>query len=167
MRRLLFLGTAIILAACGGSQQAAVTTATTPQNTDSVAVASSVLQFYQGFQSSDTAAMRRTMASNMRLQFNQDRNGQSVTRDVPVDIFFSSIAGAKQRNEAVTVQHGSPVVRLTGNVATVTVPYLHSRNGRPWQCGVDTWQVIRVPSGWRITSLLETQKQSGCTVPSP
>lgn len=49
-----------------------------------------------------------------------------------------------------------PVVRVDGPLAHVWTPYDFWRNGEFSHCGTDSFDLIRTPDGWRISSVTYT-----------
>lgn len=59
---------------------------------------------------------------------------------------------------------GTPA-RTGSALATVWAPYAFYLDGRLSHCGVNAFQLIRRPQGWRIVSLIDTRRTEGCEIP--
>ncbi len=57
-------------------------------------------------------------------------------------------------------------VRIEGNLATVWSRYDLHRGERFSHCGVDAFQLIRYPDGWKIVSIAYTRQEQDCERPS-
>ncbi len=59
-------------------------------------------------------------------------------------------------------QLGEAEVRIDGSMATVWVPYTFYLAGKFSHCGIDAFQLLRLPEGWKIVSLADTYRKEGC-----
>jgi Putative lumazine-binding len=62
---------------------------------------------------------------------------------------------------------GKAEVRIDGPLATVWVPYTFHLAGKFSHCGIDAFQLLRLPEGWKIVSLADTYRSDGCEKLSP
>jgi len=53
-------------------------------------------------------------------------------------------------------------VRVDGNLAQVWAPYTFYLDGKISHCGVDALQLLKDPSGWKVTQLADTRRRDNC-----
>ena len=57
-------------------------------------------------------------------------------------------------------------VRVDGSMASVWAPYTFYLDGAVLHCGVNSIELLRGVSGWRITQLSDTRRMEGCPDPA-
>lgn len=68
-------------------------------------------------------------------------------------------AGISDPEQGFVERMWDPVVRVDGPVATVWAPYDFYQGGEFSHCGVDTFQLARVGTAWRVVSLVYNTRQ--------
>ena len=78
------------------------------------------------------------------------------------------IAGVARAPQGVVLDErlGPQTVRIDGNLATVWVDYWFFVGPRFSHCGVDAFQLARIGGGWKIFSVVDTRRTTGCA-PAP
>ncbi len=61
----------------------------------------------------------------------------------------------------------APEVRIDGTLATVWAAYDFHFGAVPSHCGTDAIQLLKTGDGWRIVSLADTYRTSGCPTREP
>jgi hypothetical protein len=56
----------------------------------------------------------------------------------------------------------NPRVTIRGGIANVWTEYDFHRDGRFSHCGVDSFNLVRMPEGWKIAGLIYTVEPRGC-----
>ena len=59
-----------------------------------------------------------------------------------------------------------PQVRVHKDIAAVWAPYDFWLDGTFSHCGIDSFELVRTPSGWKLTGGIYTVEREGCA-PSP
>ncbi len=59
------------------------------------------------------------------------------------------------------------LLHVDGSLAMVWAPYSFFLKGKFHHCGVDSFQLIRTPQGWKIQYIIYTVRTSGCPVGTP
>jgi hypothetical protein len=75
------------------------------------------------------------------------------------DEFLASIAGATAKLDE---QISDVEIRVEDNVATVWNRYVFYVDGRADHCGIDAFTLVRMPEGWKILLVADTQRREGC-----
>ena len=118
-----------------------------------------VRRLFDGMRGADSAMVRSTMAPGVRFaRVDARATPPTIQYDTP-DSWLSGVAkSAKRWDERVyDVQ-----VRVDDDMAQVWAPYTFYLDGRIRHCGVDTMELLRDASGWKITQLSDTQRREGC-----
>jgi hypothetical protein len=113
-------------------------------------------------------AMRARDTAKMRAAFDPDAKFTSVTmgrdsttiRNEELDEFLRAVG--TPRPDTLDERLRSPVVHVDGDLATVWTEYDFFVGTRFSHCGVDTFQLVREKTGWRIVALADTRRRTGC-----
>ncbi len=54
------------------------------------------------------------------------------------------------------------VIKVDGPLAIVWTPYQFFYNGTFSHCGVNSFQMLRTASGWKIQYIIDTRRRTGC-----
>ncbi len=127
---------------------------------------------WDGMQRRDTAAIRSLFSGEARLMRVDPRSGEiSVTS---VSQFIGSI-GRADRALIETIRDWE--VRVDDNLASVWTPYsfhfgdacvedgrvdTSAEGCRFSHCGVDAFQLLKGPGGWKIVQVADTFRRDGC-----
>jgi hypothetical protein len=72
------------------------------------------------------------------------------------------LAGIKPGQDSYEERLGDPAVDSDGSVALVWSPYVFYLNGKPHHCGVDHFDLVHQPDGWKIVNITWSQRTTGC-----
>lgn len=120
-----------------------------------VGVAETVLR---AITEADTTLMRQLMdpgAAVTGIAEMPDGQARQVSR-ITADAFIPGIGDPEQ---GFLERMWSPRVRVQGAIATVWAPYDFYVHGQFSHCGIDTFQLVRRPDGWRVAGLVYTRSQ--------
>ena len=81
-----------------------------------------------------------------------------------VDGWVTSIGRAPQ-GVLLDERLGAPTIQIDGPLATVWVPYWFFVGPRFSHCGVDAFQLVQGAGRWRIFSIVDTRRTTGCGEP--
>lgn len=139
----------------------AAPTLATAQSTDADAAYAVVTRLFDGMRTRDTASMRAAFAPGATLQ-SVGADGQ--VRPTPIDAWIGSVANASA-GVVLDERLGTPVVQVSGNLATVWVEYWFFASERFSHCGFDAFTLARADGSWRIMSVADTRQRDGCSAP--
>lgn len=54
-------------------------------------------------------------------------------------------------------------IKIDGNLASVWAPYKFYINKKFNHCGVNSFQMVKMPSGWKIVYIIDTRRKEPCT----
>jgi hypothetical protein len=132
------------------------------QSPDHDAAYAVITTLFDGMRTRDTTAMRAAFAPGASLQ-SVGANGQ--IRNDPIDGWIGSVAGAPA-GLVLDERLGTPVVQVSGNLATVWVEYWFYAGERFSHCGFDAFVLAKTDGRWRILSVADTRQREGCS-PAP
>jgi hypothetical protein len=127
---------------------------------DSAAVTAVAQRLLDAINQRDATVARSVLAPG--AQFMSTRAGAAPRRQSDSS-FVQSLATTNAR---YLERMWSPVVRVKGAIADVWAPYDFHIDGKFSHCGVDTFTLLKGPSGWQIVSVVYTVEPTGCA-PSP
>lgn len=151
MRRFLAFAAMALLAPAAVQAQ-------TPDHDAAYAV---VTKLFDGMRVRDTASMRAAFADGARLQ----SVGVAGIRNDAIDTWINSVASAAP-GLVLDERLGDPIVQLSGDLASVWVPYWFFAGERFSHCGVDAFVLARQGGAWKILSVADTRQREGCP-PAP
>jgi len=128
---------------------------------DSAAITGIVTRLFDAMRTRDTTTMRALFVPNASMQSLRD---SAVTFD-RIDGWIAGVARAPQ-GVVLDERLGPQTVQVDGNLATVWVDYWFYVGPRFSHCGVDAFQLARIGGVWRIFSVVDTRRTTGCA-PAP
>jgi len=127
------------------------------QSTAEQEVLAVVARMFDGMRAQDTAMIRSTLFTDVKLLTTGTREGKPVARVEGMDGFMQSIAKATGKLDEKIM---SPEVRIEDNLATVWVRYEFYFNDKYSHCGIDAFQLVKTEAGWKIATIADTRRQS-------
>lgn len=119
-----------------------------------------ITRLFDGMRESDSAKVRSTFHPEMRL-------GSAVTTETgptyrigQPDGFVRAVGAPK---EVIWDERIANLrIDVDGPLATAWMDYAFYAGERFSHCGVNAMQLVRMPAGWQIISLVDTRRQEGC-----
>lgn len=131
------------------------------QSTEEVQIKASVAKLFTAMQLSDSASVVDCFAPNAILQtLVSNKEGQLSVRTENVLQFAASIGKSEKGSLDERIQWGS--VQWDGTLAAVFTPYRFYFKGNFIHCGANSFQLIQLPSGWKIQYLIDTRRKVDC-----
>jgi hypothetical protein len=116
-----------------------------------------VAKLFDSMRARDTAALRTVFDSGARLVTTRTRNGAPEVDVTPINQFIQITATAVP-GQLLDERISNTEVKVSDNLAVVWTEYKFFVGERFSHCGVDSFQLARGTSGWRIIALADTQK---------
>lgn len=126
---------------------------------DETAVMSVVNRLFESMQARQGEIVRGLFIADGRLVSTQMRQGQPSVRVLTRDEFAKLVMETK---EAYRERMFEPEVRVQGDLATVWGRYDFHVGERLTNCGVNSFQLLRTPDGWKIAHVASTVLTAGC-----
>ena len=127
---------------------------------DSAAVLNTAQRLLDAINTGDTVLARSVLVPG--AQFVATRAGAAPRRQADTT-FIRTIAA---RTVKYLERMWTPTVRVNGAIADVWAPYDFHVDGKFSHCGIDSFTLLKGPSGWQIASIVYTAEPTGCA-PSP
>ncbi len=129
------------------------------QQPNEKAVLQAAQRLFDGMEKRDSAALRAALLPGVQFVAVVERDGQSTSRVTSAEDFIAAIP---KRTAVPRERMQSPEVRIDGGIATVWAPY-DFHNGESFShCGVDSFQLVRTETGWKIAGIVYTVRTKGC-----
>jgi hypothetical protein len=109
---------------------------------------------------SDGEAVRSLFSEGAVLQTVRDAESGYSLSETPIDAFASSV-GSSEPGQLDERLH-TVSVHVDGGLATAWMDYTFYYDGSFSHCGVNTMNLIRTGSGWKIFSIADTRRQQDC-----
>jgi ketosteroid isomerase-like protein len=117
-------------------------------------------QLFDAMRESDGEAVRSLFSEGAVLQTVRDAESGYSLSETPIDAFASSV-GSSEPGQLDERLH-TVSVHVDGGLATAWMDYTFYYNGSFSHCGVNTMNLIRTGSGWKIFSIADTRRQQDC-----
>jgi hypothetical protein len=129
--------------------------------TEAQAVQRTVTTFFDGMRRGDSTLVRSTLAPAAVFHAFGAKPGQPATLEI------ESIAGFLQ---AVATPHPAAWdervqferVLIDANLASVWAPYKFYLGSKFSHCGYDSFQLVKLASGWKIAHIIDTRRKEKC-----
>jgi hypothetical protein len=149
MKGLLFLLIAIALCQKSDAQTA------------SDSIRSTINHLFQAMKTGDTALLRICFADSAILQtIAESKTGEPMVRNETVEAFIKAIGSATKGSLDEQITFG--VVKEDGFLGIAWTPYQFYYKGTFSHCGVNSFQLIRTSTGWKIQYIIDTRRRNGC-----
>ena len=130
-------------------------------NPETRAVIAVIDKLFNGMLTRDTAAVRSMFVPEARML---GLTNQGAVRASPVDGWIASIGRANPESPLRERTWGHQV-RIDGNIAQAWMEYDFHVGTRFSHCGVDAFDLIKIGAEWKIVSVMDTRRTTGCTEP--
>ena len=127
---------------------------------DEAAVRAVITRLFDGMRARDSAMISGTFAPGGRLVSVGTRKGTLMIDPIGADEFAGVAAKATgpKWDERVT----SMSMQFDASLAAVWAPYEFWLGDKFSHCGVDAFHLAKLPEGWKIIALSDTQRREGC-----
>lgn len=129
--------------------------------TEEAAVKVPIQQLFEGMKKSDSAMVHQTLLANARLEsIVKAQLGDISVKSDSFDGFLKSIGKATPGD--LDERLSGMQIRIDGDLATAWTPYKFYYKGNFSHCGVNAFQLIKTPAGWKILSIIDTRRKEAC-----
>jgi len=132
---------------------------------DEQAVLDVVVRLFDAMRTRDTTFMRAAMDPNARLTSSAVRQGQQVLESSTINDWIMGVARAP--DSLVLIERTwNHEVRIDDGLATVWTPYAFYIGPRFSHCGVDSFQLVKSGTAWKIVAVSDTRRRDRCNEPA-
>ena len=140
---------------------AMVSTSLFAQQTPADSVKQTIKTMFEAMRKGDTTLLKSTFAKNMTLQsISNDQDGKAILSTENGND-FAKVVGTPHAivyDERVVFD----AVKTDGSLASVWAPYKFYLGDKFHHCGVDVFQLMRTPEGWKIIYIVDTRRKENC-----
>lgn len=115
---------------------------------------------FRAMKNSDTVLLRSCFAENATLQTIRKNNEGYFVKGNDLQ-GFTAFVGSSAKGDVDEQITFSEKILIDGPLASVWTPYKFYFKGKFSHCGVDSYQLLRTPQGWKIVYLIDT-RSSDC-----
>jgi hypothetical protein len=170
MRRPLVVAMSLVSAACmtqparttssGSASVASPTARAAPFGAREREVLDVVQRLFDAMRAGDSAAARVLFEPGARLQSVANRQTGLTVAEDSLGMFMRAIG--TPHAEVYDERTANERVLIDGPYAVAWVDYTFYRGDQKSHCGVDAFQMVRRPAGWRIFGLTDTRRRENC-----
>src|SRR5579863_1047583 len=129
------------------------------QQTATDSIKQTIGTLFDGMRKGDSTIVKSTFAKNMVLQSISDgKDGKAILSTDSANDFARSVGTphAQAYDERIVYD----VIEIDGDLAIVWAPYKFYLGDKFHHCGVDSFQLMRTPSGWKIIYIVDTRRKT-------
>jgi putative lumazine-binding protein len=134
----------------GGSGQAA---------DDRAEITAVVQKLFDAIAARDAEMAKQAVLADAQFVSARTQDGKVVTRRTTLQQFVENLAKGTNRQ---LERMWNPEVRVQGTIATLWAPYDFYRDGTFSHCGIDAFDLVKTPDGWRIAGGVWSVETTGC-----
>ncbi len=132
--------------------------ATAQQDTE--AVKSVINTMFGAMKKADTATLKTVFADSVIFQTVITGKDSNTVQHVSIRRFIASIGRLKPGAADERIQFD--MVKTDGALASVWTPYVFYYNGAVSHCGVNSFQLVKIGTAWKIQYIIDTRRKEGC-----
>ena len=124
-------------------------------------VKDAVNKLFIAMKTSDTTLLKSAFAEGAILQtIATDKFGKLFVKNETVHAFAAAIGKLVKGDADEQIEF--EMIKNDGPLATVWTPYKFYFKGKFSHCGVNSFQMVKVNSEWKIQYLIDTRRKTGC-----
>ena len=127
------------------------------QNSDESLIKATVNGLFEGMQTSDSSKISSAFTKNAILQ-TITKTGEAKTENIKN--FATSISKAEKGSLEERIVFSN--ILIDGNLASVWTPYEFYYQGKFSHCGVNSFQLIKINTEWKIQYIIDTRRKDQC-----
>ncbi|MRG45607.1 hypothetical protein GFS24_10800 [Chitinophaga sp. SYP-B3965] len=131
------------------------------QSSEEVAVKSAIQQLFDGMKKGDSAMVKAVFAERAVLHTIQNKKDSTTTIGALTLAQFLVAVGTPHTDvwdERITFDK----ILIDGSLASVWTPYRFFLNDQFSHCGVNSFQLYKTGTGWKIIYLVDTRRKDKC-----
>jgi hypothetical protein len=121
-----------------------------------------IQEFFVAFHAQDSATLKILAHPQIKMQSVAiDSVGNTSLSSIAYASFLKSIVSIDESIKFKEELHGFEI-NINGMIANVSTPYSFYVNDQLSHCGVNTFQLMKSESQWKIIYLVDTRSKLGC-----
>ena len=128
---------------------------------DETAIKTVINNLFDGMRKTDTAMIRASFAKEPIIQtIVGNKEGKTVVLTEPLDSFIVFVS--KPHSEIYDERIVFDLIKVDGDLAIAWTPYKFYIGEKFSHCGVDSYQLVKHNSEWKIQYLIDTRRKEKC-----
>ena len=124
-------------------------------------VKATINNLFTAMRNADADLFKTVFADSACLQtIVRDKNGNTQVKTEKISDFAKFVGTLKK--DSADERISFDVVKIDGPLAVAWTPYQFYYNGAFSHCGVNSFQLVRFGSEWKIQYLIDTRRRAGC-----
>ena len=120
-----------------------------------------ITSMFDGMKKADAEMVKSAFSSNAIMHaFARNQEGKIVVKEEKPAEFAMVVGQAKAGSLDERIQFEK--ILIDGPMASVWTPYQFYYEGKFSHCGVNSFQLVRLESGWKIQYIIDTRRKTGC-----
>jgi hypothetical protein len=133
------------------------------QQNETAAIKQTIATLFDGMRKADTTMVRSAFAKGMVLHSVAVKaDATTALVNEKPDDFVKSV-GAPHK-DIYDERLGGMDIKIDANLASVWVPYQFYLGSKFSHCGIDVFQLMKTPAGWKIIYIVDTRRKDGCVL---
>ena len=137
-----------------------VASAQTKDSEKTESVKKVINQLFDGMRKGDSAMVSSTFSTGMIMQSISNRNGETTLKIDKPDGFLKAVG--TPHTEVWDERIKFDQVLIDDNLASVWTSYQFYLGDKFSHCGVNSFQLAKQESGWKIVYLIDTRRKDNC-----
>lgn len=108
----------------------------------------------------DSALLKSVFSPTIVFQSIGVKDGKVVVRTEDPAGFVKFVG--EQKPDVLDERINFDSIKIDGPMASAWTPYSFYYNGKFSHCGVNSFQLVRFPDGWKIQYIIDTRRKEGC-----
>ena len=130
---------------------------------DTIQIKSTITKMFDGMTSFDSTMVKQTLADGCQLKsIIQLKTGEISIVDETTSAFLN-VVGTKKPGLKFDERILGYRILMDGAMAVAWTPYLFYLNDVFSHCGVNVFTLVKQQDEWKILSITDTRRKSGCT----
>lgn len=126
------------------------------------AIVAVIDKLFDGMRTRDTAVMRAAFVPEARML---GLTAQGQLRASSIDSWIASVG--RSTGDAARERTWAHQVHVDGGIAQAWMQYDLHIGERFSHCGIDAFDLMKVGGTWKIVTVMDTRRTTGCTQPPP
>ena len=131
------------------------------QQTDKDAVKQTINTMFDAMRKGDSTLLRSTFHKNIVFEGVANKKDGTVDLNIDNPNDFIKAVGTPHK-EMWDEQVAFNDIKIDGDLASVWMPYKFYLGKTFSHCGVDVFQLMRTPAGWKIIYVVDTRRKGNC-----
>jgi hypothetical protein len=131
------------------------------QSDQTAAIKQTINTLFDAMRKGDSTLLRSVFSKDMILQsVSNNKEGKAVLSTEKADGFVKTIGTPHLLvyDERIVFD----AIKIDGDLASVWAPYKFYLGDKFSHCGVDVFQLIKTPDGWKIIYIVDTRRKDNC-----